>query len=204
MPAALRERIERDAAAHVRETAADRREAKVVELSRVTRRETPVWREAVAWFAAAASVALLLYQQAPPADSPLSPAAQRAELLAGAADAITVAWSATEDPAGAAASGDVVWSGERQTGFLRFQGLAVNDPTESQYQLWIFDATRDDAHPVDGGVFDVDRETGDVIVPIRAKLRVFEPSLFAVTVEKPGGVVVSSRERLPLLAKVEG
>ena len=41
--------------------------------------------------------------------------------------------------------------------------------------------------------FDVDRATGDIVVPIRAKLRVFEPSLFAITVEKPGGVVVSRR-----------
>ena len=29
-----------------------------------------------------------------------------------------------------------------------------------------------------------------------------EPGKFAITIEKPGGVVVSSRERLPLLAKV--
>jgi len=27
--------------------------------------------------------------------------------------------------------------------------------------------------------------------------------MFAITIEKPGGVVVSSRKRLPLLAKVE-
>ncbi|WP_203329112.1 hypothetical protein [Candidatus Laterigemmans baculatus] len=30
-----------------------------------------------------------------------------------------------------------------------------------------------------------------------------DPYMFAVTIEKPGGVVVSSRERLPLIAKVE-
>jgi hypothetical protein len=29
-----------------------------------------------------------------------------------------------------------------------------------------------------------------------------QPTLFAVTIEKPGGVVVSTRERLPRLAQV--
>ena len=40
-------------------------------------------------------------------------------------------------------------------------------------------------------------------MPIQAKLHVEEVYMFAITIEKPGGVVVSSRERLPLLAKVE-
>jgi len=49
-------------------------------------------------------------------------------------------------------------------------------------------------------VFDV---TGDeVVVAIDAKLRVREPTLFAITIEKPGGVVVSRRERLVLVAAV--
>lgn len=50
-------------------------------------------------------------------------------------------------------------------------------------------------------MFDVDSETGDVVVPITAKLKVNEPVLFAVTVEKPGGVVVSKRERIVVTAK---
>ena len=54
---------------------------------------------------------------------------------------------------------------------------------------------------MDGGVFDVSAD-GEVIVPIDPKLGVVDPTLFAVTIEKPGGVVVSSRERLPLLASV--
>ena len=41
-----------------------------------------------------------------------------------------------------------------------------------------------------------------MLIPIEVKLPVVEPTLFANTIEKPGGVVVSSRERLPLLAKV--
>jgi hypothetical protein len=110
-------------------------------------------------------------------------------------------WSATADPAATRASGDVVWNAVEQRGFMRFKGLAKNDKATFQYQLWIFDKDRDDKYPVDGGVFDVDSETGDVVVPITAKLKVNEPVLFAVTVEKPGGVVVSKRERIVVTAK---
>jgi anti-sigma-K factor RskA len=132
----------------------------------------------------------------------LDPAARRAELLERAPDAIEVAWTKTQDPASAQAEGDVVWSPSRQEGFMRFRGLAPNDPKQSQYQLWIFDAERDERYPVDGGVFDV-RPDGETIVPIRAKLPVAHPKLFAISVERPGGVVVSGRERLPLVAQVE-
>jgi anti-sigma-K factor RskA len=78
----------------------------------------------------------------------------------------------------------------------------VNSPTKEQYQLWIFDKNQSDKTPVDGGVFDVTTE-GEVLVSIHPKLKVQEAFLFAVTIEKPGGVVVSSRERLPLLANVD-
>lgn len=65
------------------------------------------------------------------------------------------------------------------------------------------------ACPVDGGVFEInaaraDAATGEVIVPVTAKLRVRGPTLFAVTVEKPGGVVVSPRERAALVASPKG
>jgi len=135
--------------------------------------------------------------QAPP-PRVATAAERRAELLAGAPDVKTIAWSATPDPAARTATGDVVWSESRQQGYLRIRGLAANDPKAAQYQLWIFDARRDAAHPVDGGVFDV--VDGEVVVPIRAAIRVFEPKLFAVTVERPGGVVVSKRERIVLTA----
>jgi hypothetical protein len=128
-----------------------------------------------------------------------SPLAARAELLATATDVKTLAWTATKDAAAAGASGDVVWSPSQQKGYMRFVGLAPNDPTKTQYQLWIFDKTRDDKFPVDGGVFDV-TAAGEVIVPISAKLAVVDPTLFAVTVEAPGGVVVSKRERIVVTA----
>ena len=53
---------------------------------------------------------------------------------------------------------------------------------------------------MDGGVFDVRGD--EVVIPIHAAVRVFEPKLFAVTVERPGGVVVSKRERIVLTAEL--
>lgn len=124
---------------------------------------------------------------------------QRARLLE-ASEALVIDWATTEDEAAEGVEGDVVWDNERQRGYMRFRGLPANDPETLQYQLWIFDGTRDERHPVDGGVFDV---VGDeVVVPIEAKLAVREPTLFAVTIEPPGGVVVSSRERIVTLAQV--
>ena len=125
----------------------------------------------------------------------------RAELIATNEGLVQANWSAGPTPI-KDATGDLVWSGTRQQGFMRFRGLPVNAPTKEQYQLWIFDKNQSDATPIDGGVFDVN-STEESIVPINAKLRVREPFMFAVTIEKPGGVVVSSRERLPLLAMVE-
>ena len=43
-------------------------------------------------------------------------------------------------------------------------------------------------------------EGDDVLIPIDAKLAVADPKAFAVTVEKPGGVVVSTQDRVVLLA----
>lgn len=84
---------------------------------------------------------------------------------------------------------------------MHIEGLPANDPGTLQYQLWIFDKDRDERYPVDGGVFDIPAGATAVDVPIRATLAVDEPVLFAVTVEKPGGVMVSSRERIVLVAK---
>jgi hypothetical protein len=162
-----------------------------------------------AWAAAAACLALAvgavlwargreLSQVATPTSPTPTPSAARAELLA-AGDTAMLPWKSTGDAAAQGASGDVVWSPTQQRGYMRFRGLAPNDPKVSQYQLWIFDKLRDDKFPVDGGVFDVDG-TGEVIVPISAKLRVGDAVLFAVTVEAPGGVVVSKRERIVVTA----
>jgi anti-sigma-K factor RskA len=99
-------------------------------------------------------------------------------------------------------AGDVVWSDSQKVGYMRFRGLPPNDPNRETYQLWIFDESQDDKTPIDGGVFDVNSD-GEVIIPIDAKLSPQNVKMFAVTVEKPGGVVVSKREKIAALAKVE-
>ncbi len=204
LPAVLRQRVAAQAAEHL--AAQDRDPAtagEVVPFPAVRAASSgPATDPArwLGWLAAAACLALAVWswQRRPQAPAP---AEARAELVAAAGELLQLEWTATEDPAARDAGGDLVWSTAAQAGYMRFRGLPVNDPSIEQYQLWIFDAEQDEATPVDGGVFDV-TAAGEVVVPIDAKLRIVRPTLFAVTVEKPGGVVVSSRERLPLLAKV--
>jgi hypothetical protein len=117
------------------------------------------------WLAVAAALLVAIAGWWPRIVSPPAPTGERAALVAAGARQID--WTATEDPAAVGASGDVVWDAASQTGFMRFVGLAANQPTQLQYQLWIFDRQRDERYPV-------------------------EPS---------GGVVVSTRERIVLLAQ---
>ena len=128
------------------------------------------------------------------------PARDRAHLLAANAHVLQRSWRAGGDPAGLQVSGDVVWDPATQTGYMRFVGLRRNEPNAEQYQLWIFDATRDERYPVDGGVFDVSGAREGDVVPIKAKLPIGVPLLFAVTIERRGGVVVSDRERIVAIA----
>ena len=97
--------------------------------------------------------------------------------------------------------GEVIWDQAHQAGYLTFEGLQPNVDSGRQYQLWIFDGTRDDRYPVDGGVFDVPHGSKTVTVPIRPALRVSQPVAFAVTLEPAGGVVVSDRQHLMALAR---
>jgi hypothetical protein len=173
------------------------------------------------WLAAAACLVLAIFawQRSPPAVTPLAavtpppapvvapekplptPAEERAALLAKS-DSLKISLGATKDPAAAGVTGDVVWDPATQRGFLHFTGLAANDPAVHQYQIWIFDSGRDKRFPVDGGVFDVPANAAEVVIPIRAALMVRKPAAFAVTVEKPGGVVVSGREHVVALGAI--
>ena len=135
------------------------------------------------------------------ASADLETIAKARERLLAQASVMQWNWKSTEDPAGRTVSGDVVWDAVSQVGYMRFRGLPTNDPQQTQYQLWIFDTTRGDQYPVDGGVFNIPASSnGEVVVPILAKLPIRNPGLFAVTIEKPGGVVVSARERIVALA----
>ena len=114
----------------------------------------------------------------------------RASLIAETPGTTVVEWATPDVPAYRAVTGDVTWNDERQEGYLRLVGMPMNDPNISQYQLWIVDPDRD-ANPVDGGVFDVPAGSGEIVIPINAKLIVSNPDAFAITREQPGGVVVS-------------
>ncbi|MCE3016936.1 MAG: anti-sigma factor domain-containing protein [Pirellula sp.] len=164
-------------------------------------------RELASWFVAIAASVLVFATWIPSwsnngsKNATIASAEQRREsLMANAPDIVRVEWQKPTETEVDGLQGDIVWSSKSQEGYMRLKNLARNNPTVEQYQLWIFDPERDEK-PIDGGVFDIDKE-GEVVVPIQAKLPVGKPTLFAITVEKPGGVVVSDRSRLPLLAKV--
>lgn len=129
----------------------------------------------------------------------LTAAQKREQLLASAPDVIQTNWTSPKDKK--KILGDIVWSNSKQKGFLRLRGLPVNKPGEETYQLWIVDAARNEKNPLSGGVFDIN-ETGEVVIPIDAQLKVKEPKEFNITKEKPGGVVVSKPERAVAIAKV--
>jgi len=122
-------------------------------------------------------------------------------MMASTAGLVKATWGAGNMKELKQVSGDIVWSDEKQAGYMRFRGLPVNDAKKETYQLWIFDRTQDKATPIDGGTFDVSSD-GEVVIPINAKLKAEGPAMFAITVEKPGGVVVSKREKVAALAQV--
>jgi len=178
-----------------------------------TRRPAPSFslQSKAGWFAAAASVLIAVAGwwprvqdgDAPVAEVPVANLLQqeRQKLLAQQG-VVQRTWQTTQDPAASGVTGDVVWDPKTQNGFVRFRGMQANNASELQYQLWIFDGTRDERYPVDGGVFDVPAGQTEVIIPIKAKLEIRDPALFAVTIEKPGGSVVSTRDRIVVLAPV--
>lgn len=162
------------------------------------------WGGVAGWLAAAACLALAVvgwFGRGPGrAPSPIEASTARATLLSASADVKQWGWTALGELEKKQVTGDAVWSTARQQGFMTFAGLPANDPTKEQYQLWIFDPGQSDKTPVDGGVFDVTAE-GTVVVSMDPKIRVSDAAMFAITIEKPGGVVVSGRSRLVLIAK---
>lgn len=165
------------------------------------------------WYAAAACLLIAAVSWWPQFNSatetkPRIPGAGelRANLIAEAKDLSRIEWTPTALPGMQGVRGDVVWSNAEQKGYMRFVGLPANDVKALTYQLWIFDAEQDERFPVDGGIFDIAQASatsnGEVIIPINARLKIGKATLFAITLEKPGGVVVSKRDRLALVAKV--
>jgi hypothetical protein len=119
--------------------------------------------------------------------------------LERAPDALRLEWRPGA-AAGPPAAGELRWSGERQLGHARLRGLVANDPSESRYQLWIVDAERG-GQAVPAGLFDVPAGDEAVEVELRPALPVGEPQRFAITEEKPAGVLVSRFERTIAIAR---
>jgi len=175
----------------------------------------PIWGW-LGWATAAAALiflALNLYEtrtvdraNVSPTPIPLpqkpSPGTMREQLLASAPDIVKAEWGPGNVKGVESLAGDVVWSETRQEGYMRFSGLPKNDVSQYTYQLWIFDENQDPKTPIDGGIFDVNAD-GEIIVPINAKLRARGAKAFAITMEKPGGVMVSDRSKIVTLGAVK-
>lgn len=188
---------------------------------RDTEAAIPVWAWG-SWVAAAACLLVAVFVSIP--GEPASVTEQRAAFLQSATDLITADWAGIDDAQLAEAAhrydngitGQVEWSDADDQGFMVIEGLAANDPDDYQYQLWIFDAERPTGdlpdmalpgldilsqRPVDGGVFDAAPDkNGKLIVPINPAITVGKAAIFAITAERPGGVVVSDRSELVFLA----
>ena len=212
MPAALRERILADAQTHFA-TSDDR--ARVVPAQVVETSSSGSWFGWLGW--AFATVALIglglnLYLTEPqvvvqgPTATPtptesLTPAQMRQRLIS-TEQALARGVLGPGKMSELKPTGDVVWSDATQTGYIRLSGLPKNDPNKETYQIWIVAENQDPKTPVDGGTFDINAD-GEIIIPIDAKVKVQNPQAFAITIEKPGGVVVSKQEKLAALAKRE-
>jgi anti-sigma-K factor RskA len=142
-----------------------------------------------------------LESQIPKPTPKLSAAQELEQFLAANRDVVRSEWGDFDPNKPMNVKGEIVWSSSAQKGYIRFTSIPVNDKTKEQYQLWIFDENQNPKTPIDGGVFDAN-QSGEVIVPIDAKIKVQKPTMFAVTAEKPGGVVVSPLEKVMAVAKV--
>lgn len=173
-------------------------------------RSTPLLAS-LGWVAAAACLAVAVWVSrgpGPGGNTALPPSQQLARFEAAAPDKISAEWGPfaslddkKEPPEQTGVTGKVVWSESRQTGFITFKGLKPNDPRVEQYQLWIIDS-RGINQRISGAIFNAtpDPATGEVIVPIEPRIAVDKAAIFALTIERPGGVWVSDVRRRVVLA----
>ena len=159
-------------------------------------RTGPGWRA----FAAVVLAAVSVFWWISLASPEMAPPRQETALLLQTPGVFHSEWQPGPSPLSGSVRGEMVWSDREQEGYMVFMGLPANDPEENQYQLWIFDATRSGDYPVDGGVFDIPPASFQVRIPVDAKLGIRQATMFAVTVERPGGVVVSDREHIVAVA----
>lgn len=132
----------------------------------------------------------------------LTIAERREQLIASSSDVLQLRLvSENGDAVANESDGDLVWSSGRQMGYLRLRGLTGNVPVQRQYQLWIVGSDVSGNEIINGGIFPVDRSTGELILPIQASQFVYQPKMFVVTVESPGG---DGNLTASLLTKMDG
>jgi anti-sigma-K factor RskA len=98
---------------------------------------------------------------------------------------MTISMLSSQYPGAQNASGVVVWDAEKQEGVLTFEQLPPQDP-DKDYQIWVVDPKY--KQPVNGGVFGVSKEGGVSKVSFKAEEPVSKVKLFAISLEKKGGV----------------
>ncbi|VTR99824.1 anti-sigma factor [Tuwongella immobilis] len=187
-------------------------------------------RELLAWLIAAACFLVAVYSWTAPKSEPPIPvpgndrspiavrdsgespapsvsvpslAQQMDELLASSDGILHVRLSESVSANDLTVSGEIVWSRTEQRGFLRLKGLPTNDPTKSQYQLWIVEDSMLRSETVNAGVFDVEQQNRELIVPIRADHLVQQPNTFVISIEPPGGSRDLTVGGYPLVAKLD-
>lgn len=163
------------------------------------------WRGMASVLVTAASLLLVVSGYNPfarPGDVELTASQQMETFLENSpTDLVMIDWTPIQSPL---AGGKVIWSDSAQEGYMVFTGMTVNDPTIRQYQLWIFDNDVNQKAPTDGGVFDIQKLAieglNHIVVPIKTSVPVGRAVQFAVTQEIPGGVDISKRAIIPVLA----
>lgn len=136
-----------------------------------------------------------------------SPVAQYDDFVTRSTEHIEARLEPAIDPALMGAdelTGRILWDPAQQRGFLVVAGLPANASADQQFQVWIFDENRDEPYPVDGGLFDIPHTGGTYVIPISSRVHVHQPRGFAITVERAGGTVVSSPERIVAAGSPEG
>lgn len=208
LPDALRQRLEREADRFAREH---------ISPGAVVGRIAP----GVAWGGWLAAAAAVVVVSAVVVRSPERSSPARTDAIAfveAAPDARRGAWGDWalngEGPEVAGVGGEVVWSEQKQAGYMRFASLPRPAGEGEVYQVWIvdrrglFDETGQSAR-ISGGVFTPaeavrDEATGELIVPIAPAIPVQDAAAFAVTIERPGGTWVSDMSRRVVIAELKG
>ncbi len=156
----------------------------------------PAWLTWTGWIVAASLLAALVYTNWPKKEPTV---AQKRGALIGDATAKPTTFEDSKP----GASGNVVWSNSKPEGYLEVRGLAPNDSTKEQYQLWIVDSKRPGEDPISGGVFDVNPD-GTAVIPVHAAIQVKDAAAFAITKEVPGGVWKSKGPMLVVMTPKQG